>query len=109
MSLIQRSPEIPKYKGSKSSRALKRSIRQTDRCLFSRIATCQPLRFIYGSMEIVDKSRVKHKMKLLATKTIKRILKMQESIFKYGTYIPRNDKEAEASPEAMRWKSGRRL
>ncbi len=30
-------------------------------------------------------------------------------MFKYGTYIPRNDKEAEASPEAMRWKSGRRL
>jgi hypothetical protein len=50
-----------------------------------------------------------HTMKLLATRIIRKIFKMQESMFKHGTYIPRNDKEAEASPEAMRWKSGRRL
>ena len=47
--------------------------------------------------------------KLLATKTIRKILKMQESLFKYGNYIPWNDKEADASPEAIKWKSGRRL
>jgi hypothetical protein len=34
---------------------------------------------------------------------------MQESLFKYGTFIPRNDKEANTSPEAVRWLSGRQL
>ncbi len=46
---------------------------------------------------------------LLAGKTMRRIFKMQESLFKYGTFIPRNDKEARASPEAVRWLSGRQL
>ncbi len=48
-------------------------------------------------------------VKILATKTIIRILKTQESLFKYGTFIPRNDREAEISPEAPRWRSGRTL
>ncbi len=30
-------------------------------------------------------------------------------MFKYGTFIPRNDREAEPSPEAPRWRSGRAL
>jgi hypothetical protein len=30
-------------------------------------------------------------------------------MFKYGTFIPRNDREAEQSPEAPRWRSGRVL
>jgi hypothetical protein len=36
-------------------------------------------------------------------------LKTQETLFKYGTFIPRNDREAELSPEAPRWRSGRTL
>jgi hypothetical protein len=46
---------------------------------------------------------------LLMAKTMRKILKAQESLFKYGTFIPRNDAEAEKSPEAIRWKSGRQL
>ncbi len=48
-------------------------------------------------------------IKALPTKTIIKILKAQETLFKYGTFIPRNDREAEQSPEAPRWRSGRAL
>jgi hypothetical protein len=48
-------------------------------------------------------------VKVLSAKTIIRILKIQETLFKYGTFIPRNDREAELSPEAPRWRSGRTL
>ena len=46
---------------------------------------------------------------LISTSVIKRILRAQETIFKYGTMIPRNDAEANRSPEATRWVSGRTL
>jgi hypothetical protein len=45
--------------------------------------------------------------KPLTNKVIRRILRAQETIFKYGTMIPRNDAEANRSPEAVRWMSGR--
>jgi hypothetical protein len=46
---------------------------------------------------------------VLSTSVIKRILRAQETIFKYGTMIPKNDTEADRSPEAARWISGRTL
>jgi hypothetical protein len=46
---------------------------------------------------------------VLTGRTIKRILRAQETIFKYGTLIPRNDAEASKSPEAIRWISGKNL
>jgi hypothetical protein len=45
----------------------------------------------------------------LNSKTVRRILAARESIFKYGVYLPRNDRDADASPEKMRWRSGRQL
>jgi hypothetical protein len=33
----------------------------------------------------------------------------KESLFKFGTFVPKNDREAESSPEAARWKAGRNL
>jgi hypothetical protein len=47
--------------------------------------------------------------KVLTDRIIKRILRAQETIFKYGTLIPRNDAEASRSPEAERWMSGKQL
>ncbi len=35
----------------------------------------------------------------LTLKTLCRILKAKESIFKYGMFVPRSDNEADASPE----------
>jgi hypothetical protein len=45
----------------------------------------------------------------LNTKVLRRILAARESIFKYGIYLPRNDRDADASPESLRWNSGRQL
>ncbi len=46
---------------------------------------------------------------LITVKTVRRILNFKESIMKYGVFIPRNDSEADASPEHLRWDSGRML
>jgi hypothetical protein len=46
---------------------------------------------------------------MLSTRVLRKILKAQETLFKYGTLIPRSDQEANSSPEAIRWKSGRQL
>ncbi len=45
----------------------------------------------------------------LSTKTMRRILNFKESIMKYGIFVPRNDNEADNSPERIRWASGRQL
>jgi hypothetical protein len=45
----------------------------------------------------------------LNTKVMRRILAARESTFKYGVYLPRNDRDADASPESLRWNSGRQL
>jgi hypothetical protein len=45
----------------------------------------------------------------LSVKTLRRILSAKESIFKYGVFVPRNDKDADSSPEHARWASGRTL
>jgi hypothetical protein len=45
----------------------------------------------------------------LSVKTIRRILACKETIHKYGVFVPRNDREADSSPEAKRWASGRQL
>ncbi len=46
---------------------------------------------------------------LLSLKTMRRILNFQESIMKYGVFVPRNDQEADALAEHHRWDSGRML
>jgi hypothetical protein len=45
----------------------------------------------------------------LNTKAIRRILAAKETIFKYGVFLPRNDRDADNSPERVRWHSGRQL
>ncbi len=71
-----------------------------------RIMDKLPERVVIGTMKSIanDQPRLMHRQKLLATKTIRKILKMQESLFKYDNFIPRNDREADASPESIRWK-----
>ena len=46
---------------------------------------------------------------LITVKTMRRILNFKENIMKYGVFVPRNDKEADDSPERVRWESGRML
>ena len=58
---------------------------------------------------VVSASMGSYDGKSLTKKTIRRILKAQETIFKYGTMIPRNDAEAARSSESARWQSGKQL
>ena len=46
---------------------------------------------------------------LLSPKQMRRVLAARETLFKFGNLVPRNDREANASPEAHRWKAGRDL
>ena len=64
---------------------------------------------VYGTMQTQRANSFQGEVKTLSAKSIIRILKAQESMFKYGTFIPKSDREAEQSPEAPRWRSGRTL
>jgi hypothetical protein len=57
----------------------------------------------------VDKTRAFTRRCLMSLRQIRRVLSAKESIFKYGTFVPKNDREAGLSPEAPRWKAGRDL
>jgi hypothetical protein len=46
---------------------------------------------------------------LLSQRILRRVLSAKESIFKFGTFVPKNDRQANSSPEAPRWKAGRDL
>jgi hypothetical protein len=63
----------------------------------------------YGTMQTQRVDGIGGNVKTLSSKILIRILKAQESMFKYGTFIPKSDREAEQSPEAPRWRSGRTL
>jgi hypothetical protein len=109
LSWIKDSPEPPQSTKYKSSQTLRRSTRIGRKGMIMRVLACAPVQLMSGSMTKLSGMRLIHKTRLLAAKTIRRIFKMQESLFKYGTFIPRNDKEANASPEAVQWLSGRQL
>jgi hypothetical protein len=46
---------------------------------------------------------------VLTIRQLRRIMAAKESLFKYGIFVPRSEREAEASPEAPRWKAGKDL
>jgi hypothetical protein len=46
---------------------------------------------------------------LLSVRQLRRVLAARETLFKFGIFVPKNDREANASPEAHRWKAGRDL
>ena len=49
------------------------------------------------------------KLVFLTKRVLRRIMAAKESLFKFGTFVPKNDREAESSPESARWKAGRSL
>ncbi len=51
------------------------------------------------------------KIVLLSQRVLRRVMAAKESLFKFGTFVPKNDREAESSPEAARWRwrAGRTL
>jgi hypothetical protein len=48
-------------------------------------------------------------MVYLSQRTIRKVLAAKETLFKFGTFVPRNESEALRSPEAARWIAGRDL
>ena len=45
----------------------------------------------------------------LSPRTLRKVLVAKETLFKFGTFVPRNEGEAQRSPEASRWMAGRDL
>jgi hypothetical protein len=45
----------------------------------------------------------------LSPHQVRCVMAARETLFKFGTFVPRNDRETNASPEASRWKAGRDL
>ncbi len=99
----------PKYEPSRTIRRSKRD------------PTCRLFRQVgYQSqfgVSVIGKSTVRqfgaklgsYDGSIMSDRTIRRILRAQETMFKYGTLVPRNDAEANSSPEAKRWMSGKQL
>ena len=107
---IQTSPEHPRLSDYKSSRVIKRSNSRADvKELMMRCLHMRKRRPRYGTMLALRTTGMTSEVKVLSSKTIIKILKAQDTMFKYGTFIPRSDREAEQSPEAPRWRSGRAL
>ncbi len=46
---------------------------------------------------------------LLSRRALRRILAAKESLFKFGIFVTKNDREADSSPEAVNWDAGRTL
>jgi hypothetical protein len=44
---------------------------------------------------------------VLTVRQLRRIMAAKESLFKFGVFVPKSEREAEASPEAPRWRAGR--
>jgi hypothetical protein len=110
LSWIKRSPMSHKISDYKSSRILKRSNKGGEvKSLLMRNLLIKRERPVYGTMQVPKTTVLVPGVKVLSSKIIIRILKAQESMFKFGTFVPRTDREAESSPEASRWRSGRTL
>jgi hypothetical protein len=59
-----------------------------------------------GDLTIHGKGKMRT---VLTIRQIRRVMAAKESLFKFGNFVPRSEREAEASPEAPRWRAGRDL
>jgi hypothetical protein len=46
---------------------------------------------------------------ILTIRQLRRVMAFKESLFKFRTFVPRSEREANSSPEAPRWRAGRDL
>jgi hypothetical protein len=54
-------------------------------------------------------SSLTRKLGLISKRVLRRIMATKESLVKFGTFVPGNDRQDDSSPEAPRWKAGRDL
>jgi hypothetical protein len=109
LSIIKCDPVVSKLSDYRPSRSLKRSESWNTQGKIMKLLSVKRRFPICGTMLVRRATELCVEMKALSSKTITRILKAQESMFKFGTFIPKSDREAEQSPEAPRWRSGRTL
>ena len=109
LSNIRGVPLMPKISDYKPSRDLKISNKWGKQNPVMRMLSAKRKPPAHGTMHAHRATGIGGVGKALSSKIIIRILKAQESMFKYGTFIPKSDREAEQSPEAPRWRSGRTL
>jgi hypothetical protein len=65
-------------------------------------ATCAEQACIHCNIIHMPGSFPRPRARHLNSKVLRRILASRETIFKYGIYLPRNDRDADASPERLR-------
>jgi hypothetical protein len=46
---------------------------------------------------------------VFSPRQLRQVMATRETLFKFGTFVPKNDREANSSPEAPRWRAGRDL
>ena len=107
LALVRESPVQPRVSNYRSSRRLAGA--SCKKAGLVRSLLFKPGRIMHGTMNARKVTGCASKVKILSNRVVRKILKAQETLFKYGTMIPRSDREAEASPEAVRWRSGRQL
>ena len=108
LGLLRQAPFVPRITDYKPSRAIVKPM-GVKNLMTRRVPHVNRKRHKYGTMLASRTTTLVANIKILSSKVIIRILKAQETLFKYGTLIPKNDREAEQSPEAPRWRSGRTL
>jgi hypothetical protein len=64
---------------------------------------------ILSADEDVGSTRDSPRRIILSIRQLRRVLAARETLFKFGIFVPKNDREANASPEAPRWKAGHDL
>jgi hypothetical protein len=65
-----------------------------------------------GDVEEIDFDRSPGSAKriIMTVRQLRRVMAAKESLFKFGTFVPRSEREAaDASPKAPRWRAGRDL
>ncbi len=55
-----------------------------------------------GQLSVISSCFLCRKLVLLSKKVLRRVMAAKESLFKFGTFVPKNDREAELSPETAR-------
>ena len=107
LTVIRQQPFVSKISDYRPSRQLESSGSSGPQNKIMRILSAKRKCPMFGTMFARRLLDLPTQAKTLSSKIITKILKAHESMFKYGTFIPRSDREAEKSPEAPRWRSGR--
>ena len=104
---LKQIPMVPRLSDYRSSRRIAGS--PCTKAGVTRLLSAKQWAPVYGMMNAPRITEPVATVKFLPARILRRIFKAQETLFKYGTLIPKSDREAELSLEAVQWRSGRQL